>query len=78
MLVCVYIVSAPSDTRAMSFPPSPFSPIAGDCSFVGVGVGVGGASGGFIGGVLLSAAIAGCVAAAVFYRDKCKPNAKAV
>ena len=58
----------------MPFPPSPFPPIAGDCSFVGVGVG--GASGGFIGGVLLTAAIAGCVTAAVFYRDKRKLNTK--
>ena len=53
---------------------SPFIPIACDCSCVGVGVG--GASGGFIGGVLLTAAIAGCVAAAVFYRDKRKLKTK--
>ena len=76
MLLCVYIVSAPSDTRAMPFPPSPFSPIACDCSFVGVSVG--GASGGFIGGVLFTAAIAGCVAAAVFHREKRKLNTATV
>ena len=36
------------------------------CSCVGVGVGA--AGGGFVGGVLLTAAIATCLACAVFYR----------
>ena len=37
-------------------------------AFSCVGVGVGAAGGGFIGGVLLTAAIATCLACAVFYR----------
>ena len=73
-MLCVYIVSTPSDT-SLTYPP-PFIPIAGDYSSVGIVVG--GASGGFIGGVLLMATIAGCVTAAVFYRNKSKPNTKAV
>ena len=62
-----------ASTPTLSYP-APFIPIACDCSCVGAGVG--GASGGFIGGVLLTAAIAGCVAAAVFYRNKSKLNTK--
>ena len=58
----------PSDTATLPYPP--FIPIACDCSCVDVGVG--GASGGFIGGVLLTAAITGCVVAAVFYREQVK------
>ena len=58
----------------MPYIPLPFIPIASDCSCVGVGVG--GTSGGFIGGVLVTAVIAGCVAAAVFYRDRSKLNTK--
>ena len=38
------------------------------CSCSPVGVWVGAAGGGFIGGVLLTAAIATCLACAVFYR----------
>ena len=38
---------------------------------------MGAAVGGFIGGVLLTAAIAGCLAAAVFYRGKRELNTMA-